>query len=78
MSVMDRAGCRQLCRSRKTGTMVGIYNADEAGLDSDEGRYPWVTVCEDHGTLVNHSTLRDARWHAPSVDWCEDCGARDA
>lgn len=71
---VERSGCVQLRRSRKTGTLVGIYRASEAGLDDEGGA--WVTVCEDHGTLCNHETRKLAEWHAPSVDWCEDCSTQ--
>lgn len=68
----ERAGCRQLRRSRSTGTVVGIYNAREAHLD--EGGGAWVTVCEQHGAVCNHETLRLARDHAADPSgWCEDC-----
>jgi hypothetical protein len=66
------AGCVQQHRSRKTGTKVGVYNAEQSGLDPDAG--PWVTVCEDHGFTVNHPTLALAREWAPDpTGWCDVC-----
>lgn len=66
------AGCVQQHRCRQNGRVVGVYNAEQAMLDSDAG--PWVTVCEDHGTVVNHHTLELALKHAPDpMGWCEDC-----
>lgn len=68
----DRAGCRQLRRARSTGTLVGVYDGEEAGLDTDGGR--WSTVCEDHGTIIAHDTLTLARYHSSAPEgWCEEC-----
>jgi hypothetical protein len=66
------AGCVEQRRSRITGSLVGLYEAGQAGLDEDAGR--WATVCEDHATSVNHATLATARSHMadPSL-WCESC-----
>lgn len=66
------AGCVEQRRSRITATLAGLYQAEQAGLDPEAGR--WVTVCEDHATCVNHATLAAARSHLsdPSM-WCEAC-----
>ncbi|MEX3917940.1 hypothetical protein AB4Y43_17110 [Paraburkholderia sp. BR10872] len=66
------AGCVVRRRSRVTGTLAGLYQAEQAGMDADAGR--WVTVCEDHSTCVNHATLAHGRAHMgdPSM-WCEVC-----
>ena len=65
-------GCVIQSRSRITGTLAGLYQADQAGLDPDAGR--WVTVCEVHSTCVNHDTQRLARAHLPDPSsWCDDC-----
>ena len=53
------------------GGWVVIYKADEAGLDPDGG--PWVTVCETHFTLCNHTSLKLARPCLKIPDFCEDC-----
>ncbi len=69
-----RLGCVQLRTARETGTEVGVYRNDQAGLDDDEGRTPWSTVCEEHGEIVSHPTLRLALHHAPNpTGWCEEC-----
>lgn len=65
------AGCVVQRRSRRTGTLVGLYAAAQAGLDPAGG--PWATVCEDHGAIANHATLELARAHLPAVEWCETC-----
>ena len=71
----DRAGCLQIRRSQQTGLSVGLYHAEQAALDPDGG--PWVTICETHGTLINHASLRLARYHqADPEGWCERCHRR--
>jgi len=71
--VDGRAGCVSLRRSRATGTTVGIYASFESGIETDSD-LPWTTVCEDHGNIVCHSSLRLARDHAPHPDmWCTEC-----
>lgn len=68
-------GLVQLRKSRQTGTMVGIYDGELQGLDTESGR--WSTVCEEHGTVIAHQTLALAKTWAPVPDeWCEDCMAR--
>lgn len=64
-------GCVVQRRSRRTGTLVGLYAAEQAGLDPAGGS--WATVCEDHGVIANHATLDLARRHLPAVEWCEAC-----
>lgn len=68
-----RAGLLLLRKSRKTGTDVGLYCADEAGMESDPAT-PYVTVCEEHHTLVGHATRESARncMSDPTL-WCEPC-----
>lgn len=70
------AGCVQTRRARATGARVSVYRGDQAGLDDDDGRAPWSTVCEDHNTIVAHPTLRLAKAHAADPEgWCEGCVA---
>jgi len=69
------AGLVQKMRAHSTGTEVGLYAADQAGMESDP-ETPWCTVCEEHNTLVCHSTLALARSHAADpAGWCEECRA---
>lgn len=57
---------------RSTGRVVGVYDGTKAALDTDGGR--WSTICEDHGFIVSHSTLKLANEHARSPEqWCEPC-----
>lgn len=67
------AGCVQQRRARQTGTLVGVYHAIQAGIDSDPA-VPWFTVCEIHNNCVGHPSLRLAKDHAADPEgWCEDC-----
>lgn len=60
-------------RSRRTGTYVGVYNGEVAGMDTGGGN-PWSTVCEPHGGVVSHPTRAVAISHAPYPDeWCPTC-----
>lgn len=71
-----RSGCLELRRARSTGTIVGLYKAEEARLDTEGG--PYVTVCEDHGHLVNHATRTMAERHLSRPDeWCAVCQGED-
>lgn len=47
----DYAGLRYYAKARTTGTHVGIYDGEEAGMDTDGGR--WQTVCEEHGSVIS-------------------------
>jgi hypothetical protein len=68
----DHAGLRSYAQARSTGTHVGIYDGIEADLDTDGGR--WQTICEEHGGIISHLTIRLAREWAPHPeDWCEYC-----
>ena len=68
------AGCVMQRRSRDTGALIGLYHAGQAAMNTDAGA--WATVCEDHGTVVNHARLADARaWMAEPSIWCEGCRA---
>lgn len=70
------AGCVEQRRARQTGRLVGLYRNDQAGLDDDEGRAPWSTVCEEHGHIIAHASLALARLHlSDPLGWCEQCGA---
>lgn len=73
--VASRAGCVAYRRAQSMGTYVGLYHADEAGIESDpEGK--WATVCEEHHTLVTHRTRVIAASHlSHPEEWCEDCQA---
>ena len=66
------AGARLSRKSRKSGMTITLYHAEEAHLDPEGG--PYVTVCEQHGNLVNHDTYALARdWMTDPTGWCPDC-----
>jgi hypothetical protein len=67
----DCAGYVASRRNAITGGWLVIYRAEEAGLDPSGGQ--WVTSCECHGTLCNHSSLPKARDSMKSPDFCEAC-----
>lgn len=67
------AGLREWRRSQITGHQYGLYDGIEAGLDTEGGR--WQTVCEDHGAICSHQTLRTAQHHLNGGEWCEQCVA---
>jgi len=53
-------------RARSTGTKVQLWK------NFDGAR--WVTLCEDHGGLVEHDTRRLAEgWLSHPEDWCPTC-----
>lgn len=68
------AGCVSQHKAKATGTVVGVYHAKQSGMEVGEDDCPWLTVCEDHGVLVSHPTLKLAKHHAPCPDeWCHKC-----
>lgn len=70
------AGCVIQKKSRVTGTLVGVYHSGQAGLDDDPS-CAWMTVCEEHHTLVGHSSLKAAQsWSSDPCGWCHYCRAR--
>lgn len=76
-SFNDLAGCVVQRKARQTGTLVGVYNSEQAGLDDDPA-CSWSCVCEFHSTLVGHSSLKKALgWSVEPESWCEFCRARD-
>jgi hypothetical protein len=70
------AGCVARWRSRATGTLVGLYHGEQSGIECDP-ELPWVTVCEEHHTLVSHPTLVDGRRTRDPREFCDDCRALD-
>lgn len=74
MNAQVPAGLVETRRSRQTGHMVSIYDGGPAGMDTEAGR--WQTVCEPHGHIISHGTLKLARhWLADPLGWCEECMA---
>lgn len=62
-------------KSQQTGARITVGTAEEMELDPTDGK--WVTVCEDHGLILNHRTRKLAEWHAADpIGWCEGCQER--
>lgn len=60
-------------RIRDEGPSVGVYAAEQAGFESDP-ETPWATVCEEHGSILCHTRLKDAMGLASHPrEWCESC-----
>lgn len=66
------AGLIEMRKCRATGFKVGLYDSLEAGMESDP-ETPYSTVCEEHGAIVCHSTLKLARDSMAYPEWCGDC-----
>lgn len=72
-------GLVQRRKARSTGAIIGVYHAEQAGLDEcrsavDPKGLPWATVCETHDHAVNHRSLQEAKGHACEPEfWCEGC-----
>jgi hypothetical protein len=72
------AGCVQQRKARENGVLVGVYRNDQAGMDDNGGKEPWSTVCEAHGHIVSHTSLKLAKSHAAEPrGWCETCMANE-
>lgn len=60
----------QTTRNRQTGRPVTVCTAEDAGADPDGGK--WVSICDDHGYLINSDTLELACLSKP-FDFCDAC-----
>ena len=62
-------------RSRETGMLVTVGHSETDGWETDP-TCRWYTLCEEHGFIVFHDSLFNARGNAPHTsDWCEGCQA---
>lgn len=55
---------------RNTGEKLTVGTAVELKLDATDGK--WVTVCEDHGSIVNSAT-QSAAYYTHGKDFCDGC-----
>lgn len=70
---MTFAGIRQASFARSSGTLISVVEAEAQGFDPEDGGR-WMTICEDHGSNVQHDTLAAARsWASCPEGWCEEC-----
>ncbi len=71
------SGVRQSRVCKSTGTTVSLVDshAPESTVERDDGGR-WATLCEDHGSIVYHQRLSDAReWASDPSTWCNDSDA---
>lgn len=67
-------GVRSARYARSTKTLVFVCDGEAQGLDTEDGRYPWYTVCDDHGGICAHETFTEARaWASVPQEWCPTC-----
>lgn len=59
-------------RNRITKSVIGVYHAEQAGLEAIP-QDPWATVCETHSSVLRSATLRLARRSMTYTDWCNEC-----
>lgn len=65
---------RQCRNNKETGTVICVEDTHHPDSDLDPFGGRWATVCERHGMVVNHDTLKLARSHAANpTGWCEPC-----
>lgn len=66
------AGCVEQHVCRRTGGLMGLYAAAQAGIE-DDPETPWAAVCENHGSVLVTRTQRLARSAMSYPEWCEEC-----
>ena len=70
-------GCVTQRKARQTKTLVGVYHSYQSGFETDP-ETPWATVCEAHGSIVCHSSLKAAlSWAPDPQSWCQLCRHKD-
>lgn len=59
--------------ARETGLPVTTGHGGDLALSTD-GDGPWFNICDEHGGLVSHTSLANARaWAASPRQWCPEC-----
>ena len=66
----DQAGFIASRKCSRTGTMITVVRADEAGIDAGA---KYATVCEQHGSILGSSSKRGAISAAAYPEWCPQC-----
>lgn len=73
----NNAGLVKTVRNRLTHRLVSIYRSAAAGIEDDPA-LPYTTVCEDHGRIICHQSLRYARRHlSDPAGWCGVCAGTE-
>lgn len=55
---------------RATGETLTVARPEEVNADAEGGK--WVTVCEDHKTMVYSATEKLA-YYVHGIDFCDGC-----
>lgn len=65
------AGYIASLRSGLNKGYIVIYNTEEQGLSSNDGKY--AVVCQTHNQIVNTTSLPKARASMKCPDFCSEC-----
>lgn len=65
----------EVARCRTERGHVAILFDTQFTNQFDEAGGRWVTLCDEHSTVCNHGSERQARRHLVCADWCEACCA---
>lgn len=69
------AGLAERRRNRSTGSLMGLYAAQQSpDYDTED---PWMVVCETHGAMVSAPTKALAHESMAYPLWCEECSGAD-
>ena len=55
---------------RATGETLTVARPEQVNADTEGGK--WVTVCEDHKTMV-YSATEKAAYYTHGIDFCDGC-----
>lgn len=55
---------------RATGETLTVARPEEVAADPEGGK--WVTVCDDHKTMV-YSVTEKAAYYTHGIDFCDGC-----
>ena len=64
---------RRRCQASGATIVVIDTKHPDNYVDPDGGR--WATLCDTHGSVVNHDTQQLAVAHAAYPEWCAECWA---
>jgi hypothetical protein len=65
-------GLIQRRKNRKTKTNIEVVDGKDSEYCTEGGR--WITLCVDHGFIMNYDTVTAAKKSASlPEDWCEEC-----
>lgn len=68
----EQAGCVVRGKNRMTGSIIGLYQATQAGLDDSKGN--WVVKCDTHGPMLSFTSALHAKMSiSDPTEWCAEC-----